>query len=214
MCIRDSIFTSDNGPETLDRYRGAKKSYGKADPLRGMKLWTTAAGFRVAGIMRWPDQIKAGQVVSHPVSSLDFLPTFCDLAGVTPPKDLALDGTNFQPALENKALDRSKPLLWIFYKALNERRVAMRDGDWKVLAKLSIGIHSTVTTAEEAEVKAAELSDFQIFKITEDVGESNDLSSSNPEKLAELKQRLKTHYQELVNDSHVWPAKKPAAKKP
>ena len=208
------IFTSDNGPETLDRYRGAKKSYGKADPLRGMKLWTTDAGFRVAGIMRWPDQIKAGQVVSHPVSSLDFLPTFCDLAGVAPPKDLALDGTNFQPALENKALDRSKPLLWIFYKALNERRVAMRDGDWKVLAKLSIGIHSTVTTAEEAEVKAAELSDFQIFKITDDVGESNDLSSSNPEKLAELKQRLKTHYQELVNDSHVWPAKKPAAKKP
>ena len=79
--------------------------------------------------------------------------------------------------------------------------------------RLSIGIHSTVTTAEEAEVKAAKLSDFQIFKISEDVGESNDLSASNPEKLAELKQRLKTHYQELVNDSYVWPAKKRAAKK-
>ena len=78
---------------------------------------------------------------------------------------------------------------------------------------LALGIHSTVTTAEEAEVKAAELSDFQIFKITEDVGESSDLSASNPEKLAELKQRLKTHYQELVNDSYVWPAKKPAVKK-
>jgi arylsulfatase A len=203
------VFSSDNGPETLNRYRRAKNSYGKADPLRGMKLWTTDAGFRVAGIMRWPDRIKAGQVVSHPVSSLDFLPTFCELAGTASPKDLALDGTSFLPALENKAPVRPKPLLWIYYNALNERRVAMRDGDWKVLAKLDIKKRVNVTTNDEAEVKAAELSDFQIFKISDDIGESNDLSSSKPEKLAELTQRLKTQYQELLAGSHIWPAKQP-----
>lgn len=66
------VFTSDNGPETLKRYRRARRSFGKATPLRGMKLWTTEAGFRVAGIMRWPAGIQAGQLVHHPVSSLDF----------------------------------------------------------------------------------------------------------------------------------------------
>ena len=198
------VFTSDNGPETLNRYKRAKNSFGRATPLRGMKLWTTDAGFRVAGIMRWPERIKAGQVVSHPVSSLDFLPTFCELANTKPPADLVLDGTSFLPALENKAPLRPKPLIWIFYNALNQRRVAMRDGDWKIMAKLNIGKLVNVTSENEAKVKAAELSDFQIFNVSKDVGESNDLSASNPEKLAELTQRLKTQYQELLDGSHIW----------
>ncbi|MDP4625669.1 MAG: sulfatase-like hydrolase/transferase [Akkermansiaceae bacterium] len=202
------IFTSDNGPETLKRYSRAQRSYGVADPLRGMKLWTTEAGFRVAGIMRWPSKIAAGQTVKHPVSSLDFFPTFCDLSGIEPPTDLQLDGTNFLPALENKPLQRKHPLLWVFYNAINERRVAMRDGDWKVMAKLNIGKYVTVTTDDEELVKSATLSDFQLFLMTDDIGESNDLSKNHPEKLEELKQRLEVQYRELVDDSHIWESKK------
>lgn len=198
------IFTSDNGPETLNRYKRAKNSFGRATPLRGMKLWTTDAGFRVPGIMYWPGKITPGQVVSHPVSSLDFLPTFCELANATVPEDLALDGTSFLPALENKAPERSKPLLWAFYDAINQRRVVMRDGDWKIMAKLSVDKLFLLNHENEAEVKAAKLSDFQLFKLTEDIGERNDLASSMPQKLAELKQRLETHYQELLEGSHIW----------
>jgi arylsulfatase A len=173
-----------------------------------MKLWTTEAGFRVAGIMRWPSKIAAGQTVKHPVSSLDFFPTFCDLSGIEPPTDLQLDGTNFLPALENKPLQRKHPLLWVFYNAINERRVAMRDGDWKVMAKLNIGKYVTVTTDDEELVKSATLSDFQLFLMTDDIGESNDLSKNHPEKLEELKQRLEVQYRELVDDSHIWESKK------
>ncbi len=202
------VFTSDNGPETLNRYSKAGRSYGTAQPLRGMKLWTTDAGFRVVGIMRWPAKIKAGQTVNHPVSALDFLPTFCELAKTKPPSDLVLDGTSFLPALKNRPIKRKKPLVWVYYAALNERRAAMRDGDWKVLAKLNLNKLKSVNNHNAARVKAATLSDFQIFKITDDIGESQDLSASHPEKLSELKQRLTVHYQELVNDSHVWSIKK------
>jgi arylsulfatase A len=202
------VFTSDNGPETLNRYGGAKRSFGTPKPLRGMKLWTTDAGFRVAGIMRWPAKIKAGQTVNHPVSALDFLPTFCELARTKPPSDLVLDGTSFLPALENKPIDRKKPLVWVYYAALNQRRVAMRDGDWKVLARLDLNKLQSVSNHNAAQVKAATLSDFQIFNISDDIGESQDLSASHPEKLSELKQRLTIHYRELVNDSHVWDIKK------
>ncbi|MGJ8642224.1 MAG: sulfatase family protein [Luteolibacter sp.] len=202
------IFTSDNGPETLNRYSRAKRSFGVADPLRGMKLWTTEAGFRVAGIMRWPSKIEAGQTVKHPVSSLDFFPTFCDLAGVEPPADLLLDGTNFLPALGNQALEREKPLLWVFYNALNERRVAMRDGEWKIMAKMNLPKYITVDTKNEDKVKAATLTDFQLFHVSEDHDESEDLSKSHPEKLAELKELLEVQYRELVNGSHIWEAKK------
>jgi arylsulfatase A len=199
------VFTSDNGPETWNRYGPAsQRSYGVPGPLRGMKLWTTDAGFRVAGIMRWPGKIKAGQTVKHTISALDFFPTFCNLAGTTPPADLKLDGANFLPALENKPIDRKKPLVWAYYSALNKRRVAMRDGEWKVLAKLNLNRFKLISKRNEAKVKDATLSDFQIFKVSEDIGESKDLSTEQPEKLAELKKKLETHYKELLEDSHVW----------
>lgn len=126
------------------------------------------------------------------------------LAGVKQPADLELDGISFLPVFENKAPIRSKPLLWIFYNALNERRVAMRDGEWKVLAKLNIDKATNVTSENEAEIKAATLSDFQIFRITEDIGESSDLSSAMTEKANELTRPLKESYNELLEGSHVW----------
>jgi arylsulfatase A len=199
------VFTSDNGPETLLRYgRGSRRSFGSPKPLRGMKLWTTEAGFRVAGIMHWPARIKAGQVSARPVSALDFLPTFCELAGTKPPKDLTLDGASFLPALEDKPVVREKPLVWVYYNALNKRRVAMRDGQWKVLAKLNIGKYNTVHAGNADQVKGATLSDFQVFDLSSDIGEKKDLAKTNPAKLAELKKRLHTHYRELIDGSHVW----------
>ena len=198
------IFTSDNGPETLLRYEKATRSYGIAEPLRGMKLWTTDGGFRVPGIMRWPGRIKPGGVVSQPVSSLDFLPTFCELAGTEPPSDLVLDGTSLLSVLNGGKLEREKPLLWIFYSALNGSQVAMRDGDWKVLAKLAIKDATTVTTANAAEIKKAVPTDFRIYRMDEEISENNDLSDTYPAKLVELKTRLEKSYKDLVSDSYVW----------
>ncbi|MDF7799235.1 sulfatase-like hydrolase/transferase [Pontiellaceae bacterium B1224] len=198
------LFTSDNGPEELLRFEHETRSYGRATPLRGMKVWTTEGGVRVPGIMRWPAGIKPGEVSDETVSALDFLPTFCELAGTAPPTDLELDGTSFLPVLENKTIVREKPLLWIYYHAINERRVAMRDGDWKILAKLSIDKYRGITSENEERVKAATLSDFQLFNLSEDIGEANDLSQSHPEKLEELTTLLEAQYQELVQDSYVW----------
>jgi arylsulfatase A len=118
------------------------------------------------------------------------------------------DGTSSLPALKNKAIERSKPLAWVYYAALNERRVAMRDGDWKVLATLNISTLRSVDSRNAAQVKAARLSDFQMFKITEDIGERHDLCGSQPKKLAELKQRLTTYYRDLIEDSHFWSIKR------
>ena len=199
------FFSSDNGPETLNRYKSAGRSYGSAKPLRGMKLWTTDAGFRVCGIVRWPKGIaKPGQVVDHPVSALDFLPTFCELAGAEVPADLELDGANFLSVLENKPIVRKKPLVWAFYNALNGHQLAMRDGDWKVIAKLDIKKNSNLHAGNVDAVKKAKISDIQIYKITEDIAESKKLNDKYPEKLSELKKKLETEYQKLLSASHIW----------
>lgn len=199
------IFTSDNGPETLKRYSRAKNSFGSAAPLRGMKLWTTEAGFRVPGIISWPNTIKPGQTSNSPISSLDFLPSFCQLAGAPLPENLKLDGTNILPLLlEGKDVNRPKPLLWAFYNSLNKRQVAMRHGDYKMLAHLDFRTYIAVNSVNEEEVKNAPLSDFQLFNVVADVHESKELSESEPNKFAEMKALLEKEYAELLSDSHVW----------
>ena len=200
------IFTSDNGPETLRRYKGAGRSWGRPDPLRGMKLWTTEAGFRVAGIARWPGKIAAGQVVDTPVSSLDFLPSFCKLAGVEVPSGLALDGAVMLP----EPGEREKPLIWCYYNAINEHRVAMRHGEWKVLAKmdrLDGKKFSNLHPGNAEAARAAKLTDIQIYRVSDDIGEAKDLATQRPGELKRLTDTLEAAYSELVADSPVWEPK-------
>ena len=86
--LRDNtlvFFSSDNGPETLNRYKTANRSYGSPGPLRGMKLHVTEAGYRVPGIVRWPGHARPGTVSAEPVCGVDLMPTFCAVAGVAPP---------------------------------------------------------------------------------------------------------------------------------
>ena len=199
------IFTSDNGPETLNRYRGSSYSYGTANPLRGMKLWTTDAGFRVAGIMKWPAQIKAGQTSCQVVSALDFLPTFCMLARVDIPKSRVFDGTDISPLFSGEEIARDKPLLWAYYNALNEHQVAMRDGEWKVLAKLNLEMkHQNLHNKNIHAISEAEFKEFEIYKITEDIHEDHNLLDDRKVEYDNLIAKLKKYYRELLADSHIW----------
>lgn len=203
------FFSSDNGPETLNRYRGANRSYGRPTPLRGMKLWTTDAGFRVAGIVNWPAKIRAGSVCSQVVSSLDLLPTFCQLAEVRPPVGLQLDGTSIAPIFSGETVVRSKPLIWCYFNALNEHCVAMRDGQWKMLAKLDGGDLPKIQNVYDGNrdrILKAQLTDFELYQVASDVGEQEDVFSKEPQ-AALLQQKLADGYRELLESSHYWTAR-------
>jgi arylsulfatase A len=199
------IFTADNGPETLNRYPSASYSYGSPDPLRGMKLWTTEAGFRVAGIMYWPTVIEPGQICNQPLSALDFLPTFCEVAGKELPGNIKIDGTSFLPVLQGKKIKRDKPLVWAYYNSLNEHQVAMRDGDWKVLAKLDLNKkYQNLNNRNISEIKTAKFIDFEVYKVSEDLHEDDNLSNKDNSTIKKLKNKLEKHYKELLEDSFIW----------
>ncbi|WKX76794.1 sulfatase-like hydrolase/transferase [Zobellia laminariae] len=202
------VFTSDNGPETLNRYPKAKRSFGSSGNLKGMKLWTTEAGFRVPCIINWLGKDTFNGTTDAVISALDFLPTFSELAGAGLPKKI-LDGQSFASFLKTGNIQRQKPLIWSFYNALNERVVAMRSDDWKIMAQLKtkegylpkiLNVHS----GNEALVKNAELSDFVLYNLKEGVQESQDVSKKHPEVFEQMKIQLSQEYQELLNDSHIW----------
>jgi len=201
------FFSSDNGPETLKRYPTARRSYGSPGPLRGMKLWTTEGGVRVPGILRWPAQVSPGQVCDAPISGLDLLPTFARLAGAKIPTDLELDGTDIAPLFRGGQLQRPQPLVWIYFNAINDQRVALRDGPWKLLAKLDNGRlpkMANVTDTTAPRVRRAALTDFSLYRLTEDLGETQDLSAQQPDTLNQLSTKLQTLYRHLTATMHVW----------
>ena len=202
------IFTSDNGPETLNRYPTAYRSYGTPGELKGMKLWTHEAGFRVPGIIYWPGRIQTGVESDIPVSSLDLLPTFCSLAGVNV-SDLELDGADISPMFEGRDVNRTKPLLWCYYNALNDQYVAMRDGDWKIMAKLKVEGDvlpsiNNVHNGNEKLVKSATLDEHTLYHLSEDTSELKEVSKDYPGEFARMKELLKNQYDELLDGSHIW----------
>jgi len=202
------IFTSDNGPETFTRYPGAKRTFGQTGGLKGRKLWTTEAGIRVPGIVNWIGKPMFNGTTDAVVSALDFLPTLSELTGAPLPKK-ELDGESFVSLLETGDFKRQKPLLWGFYNALNEHKVAMRYGDYKILARLKnegnyLPQIMNVYAGNEALVKQSELTDYELYNLNNDRQESVNLVAVQPEVFSEMKSLLQVEYNKLLEGSHIW----------
>jgi len=203
------FFTSDNGPETLKRYRGAGRSYGSPGKMRGMKLHIYEGGIRVPGILRWPAamQLKPGAEIDTPVCGLDLLPTLCQLTGAQIPNDRALDGADFSPIFRNGQINRHTPLFWNYYRAISEPKVAMRDGDWKIVAHWdgpAKPLGGNVNLKSMALIKSAKLTKLELYNLRSDPSETNDLADKQPRKLESLATTLKRIYLEVRNEGPSW----------
>jgi len=189
MGLRDDtfvVFTSDNGPETLNRYRGAHRSYGSPGPLRGMKLHMYEGGIRVPGIVRWPGRVKAGSICHEPVNGTDILPTLCEIAGIDVPKDRPIDGTSILPMFEGKSLKRAVPLYWRYDRALSRPfTVAMRQGDWKILAD-------------------NKMTSFELYNLSKDIAEKRNLAEAEPGRLEAMKKTLAKLHAEVETEGPDW----------
>src|SRR6266404_971552 len=69
------VFTTDNGAEVITYPDGG------TTPFKGGKLTTWEGGMRAPLVVRWPGHIKPGTVKKEIFASLDWLPTFVDIAG-------------------------------------------------------------------------------------------------------------------------------------
>ncbi len=123
-------FFSDNGGL---RFEGANRAAVTDNaPFRAGKGHLYEGGIREPLIVRFPGVVKPGIVVDTPVSSVDFLPTFCDLAGVKPGP---VDGVSLLPLLRGGKL-KDRPLFWHYPHYSNqggEPSSAVRHGDWKLI---------------------------------------------------------------------------------
>jgi len=175
------VFTSDNGGSTAQnndtKYPDDNCPNGSLTgnnlPLRGQKGSLYEGGIRVPTIARWPETLKPGTEFDTPVCIVDWMPTFCALAGTkVAPSEPKWDGVNLWPALDGQA-KLAKRSLHIAGPGGN--RWALRDGDWKLIF--------TRQKNRDADGKVK----VELFNLANDPNEKIDLAGKNPDKVAELK---------------------------
>lgn len=124
------IFTGDNGTN-----KDIKSKMSDGQIIKGDKGNTTDAGTRVPLIARWPGEVPAGKVCGDLVDFSDFVPTFAEMTGASPPEGMIIDGQSFLPQLRGK---QGKPRKWIFChydpKWLGRKEAVrfIRDKRWKL----------------------------------------------------------------------------------
>jgi len=128
------VFFSDNGGL---RYESTSQSAVTDNaPFRAGKGHLYEGGIREPLLLRCPGLVKPGTVIDTPVSSVDFLPTFADLAGTSP---AGVDGLSLRPLLQGRGL-KSRSLYWHYPHYSNqggEPGSAIREGDWKLIEFLT-----------------------------------------------------------------------------
>ncbi len=168
------VFTSDNGGESRVTSNG---------PLRAGKSTLYEGGIRIPLIIRHPKLVQAGATCKIPTSNIDFYPTFCELVGVKRTGQ-HIDGVSVTSLLNSpKAKLRRDTLYWHYPldkpHFLGGRSAgAIRKGDWKL-------------------IEFFDTSERELYNLTGDIGEQNNLAKSNPDKVAELYQLLITWRKEV-----------------
>jgi arylsulfatase A-like enzyme len=195
------LFLADNGAEGADlesprfkaRLEGADNSLdniGKANsyvaygpgwaqaattPSWLYKANATEGGTRTASFLSGPAVRTPGAIASAYLNVMDVAPTFIDLAGLTPPDGTfqgrtvqPIRGTSWGPWLAGKAAQVHAPTESIGTELFGER--ALRQGDWKITDVEGLGKES----------------DWRLFNIAVDPGETTDLSAKEPARKAAL----------------------------
>ncbi len=160
------FFTGDNGG-----LLGPTNNF----PLRSGKGFPYEGGIREPLIVRWPGVVKSGSVSDEPVTSVDYLPTICDIAGAPLPKDRPIDGDSLEAHLRSngkRKLQRDA-IFWHFphYRGSVVPYSIIRCGPYKL-------------------IKRYEGPTYELYNLEEDLSETTDLSRKMPEKVKQLDAKL------------------------
>lgn len=165
------IFTSDNGPHLEG---GADPDYFDSNGLlKGYKRDLYEGGIRVPMLIKWPNKIKPGTVTDHVSAFWDVFPTLAEIAGVkeTP----GLDGISLLPTLLGNSTEQKEHeyLYWEFHE--KGGRQAVRLGDWKA-------VKYNVLQNPDARI--------ELYDLSQDTGEANNVAADFPEVVAEMESIL------------------------
>jgi len=174
------LFMSDNGGLSAVARGGEKHTHNK--PLSSGKGSVHEGGIREPMLVKWPGITKANTITDDFVIIEDFFPTIIELAGVDDYKTVqSVDGKSFTSILKGEKQDNNKRALFWHYP-----------NNWGPTGP-GIGATSTIRKGDWKLIYYHLDSTFELFNITEDIGESTNLASKKIEKLKTLATELGTY---------------------
>ncbi|MGJ8743998.1 arylsulfatase [Polaribacter sp.] len=163
------MFASDNGPSPEG---GTNPDFFDSNSkFRGYKRDLYEGGIRAPFIAVWPNKIAAGSVTDHVSTFWDVLPTITQITDTENPD--TIDGISFLPTLLNKdSQETHAHLYWEFN--IKGGRKAVRKGNWKAVWY-------------KVNAKADKQGTLELYDLSNDVSETNNVASLHPEIASELK---------------------------
>ena len=180
------VFSSDNGPVMDDGYNDqAEELRGDHDPsggFKGGKYSAYEAGTRVPMIVTYPNGMVHKGESDALISHIDFYQSFSALIDAEVADDEAIDSVDVLPALlDNRVSARTEMLEESF-------TLALRSGDWKYIEPFAGETPDWL--ANKTAIKNGLEGTPQLFDLSQDKFEVNNLASDHPEIVAKLQARL------------------------
>lgn len=183
------IFTSDNGgvfdtngPDEVNS--GNEKTANGHRPngvLRGTKSTLWEGGHRVPFIARWPGHIRPGGTNDSLFSLVDMAATLAALTGVPLPAEAAPDSCNELPVLLNEPGAKPAREDLVFHNGGTAGPFALRLGHWKLITAVNRGRRANAAQTADG---------VELYDLSVDLTETNNLAASEPEKLKQMQARL------------------------
>ncbi len=178
------IFTSDNGPVLNDGYEDlAVEMLGEHKPsgdFRGGKYSAYEAGTRVPTIVHYPAKVKSG-TSNALMSQVDVYASVAKLVGVELADNEAIDSFDHLNAWLSASQAGRKELIEESYT------LSLRTGQWKYIAPTN---KANDWIKNDKNIESGLLNKPQLFDLSKDISEQNNLASSMDTKVTEFQTRL------------------------
>jgi len=171
------LFMSDNGGLSIPPRGGEPHIHNK--PLNSGKGSAYEGGIREPMIVKWPGKVAPATKNNTKVIIEDFFPTILEMAGIEQYQTVqTVDGKSFVPLLINLEKEtEARDLFWHF------------PNNWGPTGP-GIGATSTIRSGDWKLIYYYRDQHFELFNITEDIGEQNNLADNFPEKVNEMAGKL------------------------
>lgn len=196
--LRDNTLiylTSDNGCSPQANFKAlATHGHYPSGHLRGYKADLWEGGHRVPLVVRWPDVVAPGGRSDQMVGLIDLLATVAEIVGATLPPEAGEDSLSMLPLLEGE--DEPTRDFDIYHSF--DGRFAIRQGEWKLLMCAGSGGWSQPTERRAAQQGLPEV---QLYNLSEDLGERQNLAADRPE----IVDRLSALLEKSITDGRTTP---------
>lgn len=180
------IFLGDNGGLAASTRWREGKPHTQNYPLKSGKGSLYEGGIRVPFIIKWPGIVKENKRNDKYIMIEDLYPTILEIAGIKNYKvPQIIDGQSIMPLLKDtKDISRDRSLIWNFPNIWDATgpginlNCAIRKNEWKLIYYYETGKK-------------------ELFNITKDISENNNLAPQYPDLVKRLSQELGTRLRKM-----------------